>query len=984
MISLPVLLLVVLLSQSITAQQYNVGNVMALATCGDGTLDSQVFSLTTTTDIYSQIIHTASGFCIEMFVGADTGRLPQLRLANCNTALQQLWIVNTTASCIRNNATISGCKGFNVWTSKWEIGDEVGPYACSNDVVNNNELFKWSNKFPGAIEAYNTPTASSNLCMSVNIIGSSITLDNTALGPVFDGIGVGASEGSSRLLFDYPSNIRDNLIDNMFSPTKGSGVHILKVEIGGDGQSTMGSEPSHQHYLGETPVARGTQLWLAAQAKAKNPELLLYACPWSWPGFLRVNPTDTTPFGDPSNVNVVYYIISWLQLANTVYGLTFDFIGIWSDVWDPALSPGYVKALRSSLDSNGFAALKIVCADIDNWDCAAAVNNDPALANAISILGNEGLPTLDAITTGKPLWNSWLHLDDSAANFEAVPRIIDAINNAFVLGNQTGIIPFAAYSGSYQTLPEWGSGAIRVDSPWSGNFYNGPLWYALAHTAQFAFPNWYHLKNGSGFGSGLLENGGSYISRVSAIAGPGLLWSTVVSKTSQSAKAELITFTLANDMIVDTVYLWQSQFGFSGNNITLFSKSTVNVVSNQFSIFFDQGTVTTITNSPSLGNIPAHEPYNVPTTFPTYIEDDFSSGSVNLPGRYWSDINGAFEIVDDDFAGRGLKQTAQMVPITRRNTDRIPHTVMGDPSWRDIDFLAQVFLSTSTESAGLCVRCSAFNDTSGTDGSTGIDNMPGAWFFFNVTNWWFQVNLRPETIPTVSGVHVTPIPFQDWLSVRLIAREDNIIIILRDSLIANVRTPWVDSLISAPTHGFVGFASGGYGQNPLLGAYRVNVTSEACTIVPNENIMSRQAPCQSGTAGQTLSFLPAPGQPVNGPGQFVLMANTTLCVHMNLTSDVDYRYQHTRAITLQVCNVSEPRQFFTIETPSTDGPYLIGPIVGNDALVVNVYGNEERLDADIAGYEWQGSENEWWSFDNITGLLYETNMGTCFSFCQRI
>jgi hypothetical protein len=140
MISQFVLVLVVLLSlgKSITAQQYNVGNVMALATC-DGTLDSQVFSLTTTTDIYSQIVHTASGFCVEMFVGADTGRLPQLRLANCNTALQQLWIVNTSASCIRNNATISGCKGFNVWTSKWEIGDEVGPYGCSNDVVNNNE-----------------------------------------------------------------------------------------------------------------------------------------------------------------------------------------------------------------------------------------------------------------------------------------------------------------------------------------------------------------------------------------------------------------------------------------------------------------------------------------------------------------------------------------------------------------------------------------------------------------------------------------------------------------------------------------------------------------------------------------------------------------------------------------------------------------------------------------------------------------------------
>jgi hypothetical protein len=324
------------------------------------------------------------------------------------------------------------------------------------------------------------------------------------------------------------------------------------------------------------------------------------------------------------------------------------------------------------------------------------------------------------------LWNSWLHLDDKAANCEAVPNIIDAIQDAFVLGNQTAVIPFAAFSGSYITLPEWNSGAISTDNPWSGSLFNGPLWYALAHTAQFSLPGYIHLNNNSG--SGLLVNGGSYITRIStATAGPGLLWSTVVSKTSQSAKAELITFTLVNDMKVSTVYIWKSQFGFSGNNITLFAQSAVPVdaVSGQFSIWLDQGSVTTITNSPTFGNKPAHEPNFLPAKFPSFLADDFSAGSLNQPGQYWSDINGAFEIVDDGLAGRGLQQTAQMVPITRRNTDRNPHTVLGDPSWRDIDFLAQVYLSSNTDIAGLCVRCSAFNDTSGTDGSTGIDNMPG-------------------------------------------------------------------------------------------------------------------------------------------------------------------------------------------------------------------------------------------------------------------
>jgi galactosylceramidase len=744
-------LVLVQLFLSASAQTWYAGSVMNLATC-DGSV-SQIFKLTTNTDVYSQIIHVASNLCVEMFVGADTGRLPQLKLAICSTSLQQLWIVNTTADVVRNNNTISGCKGFNVWTSSWVAGNEVGPYDCSNDFVGNNELLHWNVNAPyGSFEAYTSPGVRSTFCMSVSAPVTLITLDNALpnLGPVFDGIGVGASEGSSRLLFDYPIDVRNKILDNMFAPGLGSGIHILKLEIGGDGDGTAGSEPSHKHFPDEIPVSRGTQLWLASEAKKRNPSLLLYACPWSWPGWLRQDPTDTTPFGDSSQA--VNYIVSWLLLAKSQYGLTFDYLGVWSDVWDATLSPAYIKRLKPALDLGGFSKIKIVCADIDNWDCATALSQDPVLADAISILGNEGIPSPDVIatasSTGKSLWNSWLHLDDSVANFEAVPRIVDAIQEAFVKGNQTAVIPFAAFSGTYLTIPEWGAGAIRTDNPWGGSFYNGPLWFALAHSAQFASPGYMHLANNTG--SGLLANGGSYITRISAATGPNLFWSTVVSKTSQSAKAELIMFTLANDMKASTVYIWQSQFGFSGNNITLFAQTTMDASSGQFSVWFDQGSVTTITNNPSFGNKPANQPDLLPTKFPSFFADDFSAGSVNQPGQFWTDINGAFEIVDDDSAGRGLQQTAQMVPITRRNTDRNPHTVLGDPSWRDIDFLSQVFLSSSTDAAGLCVRCSAFNDTSGTDGSTGIDNMPGEFscvifpFFASVIHFLnFYTNPKP-------------------------------------------------------------------------------------------------------------------------------------------------------------------------------------------------------------------------------------------------
>jgi len=54
------------------------------------------------------------------------------------------------------------------------------------------------------------------------------------------------------------------------------------VEIGGDCQSTDGTEPSHMHDRDDLSCTRGYEWWLMAQAKARNPSAchsaLLVAC----------------------------------------------------------------------------------------------------------------------------------------------------------------------------------------------------------------------------------------------------------------------------------------------------------------------------------------------------------------------------------------------------------------------------------------------------------------------------------------------------------------------------------------------------------------------------------------------------------------------------------------------------------------------------------------------------------------------------------
>jgi len=54
----------------------------------------------------------------------------------------------------------------------------------------------------------------------------------------FDGHGALSAGASSRLLVDYPEPQRSEILDFLFKPNFGASLHILKVEIGGDTQST--------------------------------------------------------------------------------------------------------------------------------------------------------------------------------------------------------------------------------------------------------------------------------------------------------------------------------------------------------------------------------------------------------------------------------------------------------------------------------------------------------------------------------------------------------------------------------------------------------------------------------------------------------------------------------------------------------------------------------------------------------------------------
>jgi hypothetical protein len=98
--------------------------------------------------------------------------------------------------------------------------------------------------------------------------------DADGLGPRFDGVGaLSGGGGTSVYLRDYPEAQQTLLLDLLFKPGYGAALQILKVEIGGDSQSTEAVEHSHMHFENDLNMQRGYEGWLLAQAKARNPAI---------------------------------------------------------------------------------------------------------------------------------------------------------------------------------------------------------------------------------------------------------------------------------------------------------------------------------------------------------------------------------------------------------------------------------------------------------------------------------------------------------------------------------------------------------------------------------------------------------------------------------------------------------------------------------------------------------------------------------------
>ena len=354
---------------------------------------------------------------------------------------------------------------------------------------------------------------------------AAVVINGARPGPAFQGIGaISGGGGNSRLLIDYPPRERAQILDYLFSPHFGASLQMLKLEIGGGGFSSDGSEPSVEAVKGRLDCGAGYEFWLARQALARNPAIKLYGLQWSAPAWVR------DPHGGLWSRADVGYVLDWLRCARE-NGLTVSYLGGWNEHFQgtPVQRAWFVN-LRAALDAGGFTRTRIVAADespqLDRhgrWDyspllvwqtVAADMVADPSFGRAVSVLGVHdtcGLPTTGyrcltavaartlAARTGKPLWEAELGATPATGTNPMLPGpggLARSLNEAYRQAGITGVLVWPLIDAIPPGLPHENRGLIWAGRPWDGYYYVTPLTWVIAQTTQFTAPGWRYLAGG--------------------------------------------------------------------------------------------------------------------------------------------------------------------------------------------------------------------------------------------------------------------------------------------------------------------------------------------------------------------------------------------------------------------------------------------------------------------------------------------------------
>ena len=536
---------------------------------------------------------------------------------------------------------------------------------------------------------------------SINIYGQkslthyNINIDLHNKGHMYEGIGALSAGASSRLLKDYPEKQKKEILDFLFKPYWGASLQHLKVEIGGDVNSTSGTEPSHARTKEELLAPkeeffnRGYEWWLMKEAKKRNPDIYLDCLSWGAPGWIG-----NGNFYSDDNID---YIISFIKGAYKYHGISIDYTGLWNE---RAHNIEFAKNLKKDLLNNNLKHVKLIASDQcsgNQWAIADDILLDSTLSKAIDVIGDHYIEkefnytsTEAAKKTKKPLWNSeggpW------RGDWEGFGALCKLYNRGYIKGKLTKTITWSLITSYYENLALPNSGLMKANSPWSGYYEVQPALWAVAHTTQFAQPGWFYIDD---TGCGLLAN--EKISYVTLVSPSNDNDFSCIVEAIDLNENTTISFTLKDKVKTKYLSVWKSTI----NKETFIKQKDIQIINNTFTLYIEPGSVYSITSTKGQQKGANIIPIEKPFPFPYF--EDFENVPIGESAPYICDQGGAFEVhnsADNDKHGHVLRQLITQ-PCIEWEGPVINQTVVGDKSWDNYTASVDIAFNESYSYASL-------------------------------------------------------------------------------------------------------------------------------------------------------------------------------------------------------------------------------------------------------------------------------------------
>ncbi|WP_328347941.1 ricin-type beta-trefoil lectin domain protein [Micromonospora sp. NBC_00421] len=583
---------------------------------------------------------------------------------------------------------------------------------------------------------------------------TSITINGASGGRTFDGVGaVSGGGGNSRLLIDYPEPQRGQILDYLFKPNYGASLQILKVEIGGDTNSTSGAEPSHSHFRGDLDCNRGYEWWIMEQAKLRNPNIKLVGLAWGAPGWIGN--------GTFMSQDSIDYHLAWLGCAKQ-HNLTLDYLTAAQN--ERKYDANWTINLRTALNNNGYGGVKLIFGDDypGSWNPANVAVNNANLRNAIDVIGGHYpcgylaaqstcTVSANATATGETLWNSEGGSQDYNDGAKPLAR---GINRGYLDGKMTAYINWNLIGATTTNIPWATVGLMLANQPWSGWYAVGKNAWTLAHTSQFTAPGWKYLDSSGGYLGGV-RNNGSYVSLKSTNNSDY----TTVIETMDATAAQTLNLNVTGGLSTGAVHVWSTNLNSNNTADHFVRGADITPSGGAYSLTVQPGHLYTITTTGGGGKGTATSPAQGQLSLP--YSDDFDSYPVGKLAKYLQDNQGAFETAacGGGRSGICLRQSSPMAPITWK-TLADPSTYGGNLNWNNY-----------TVSADALLEKTGYVQVEGRVGSQTLDPVSAQnAYFLRVTdggNWSILRNNTSNQLTTLRSGTVAALGTNRWHSLAL-------------------------------------------------------------------------------------------------------------------------------------------------------------------------------------------------------------------------